>query len=590
MLDNIAFMTNYVKKYCYPYLIITILFSLTSFLAPLIDTLFPKLIIDSMVNSNYDLNLLLILVLTFIIQLINSGAYSFFLTYYVPKAEYKIKVGIKDELYEKVSKLDLNYFENPENYNKYTLALKEAENRITDLMQTIGALLGSLFYLTTLSLIIFSLKPFLIIIAILSTIISFLFNKLISKLRYSYQMEINSFERKEQYVNRIFYEPQYSKDVRFFRLYKLFKPVFKENAFIMYKLIKKHTFKIACFDFFMNLLKGPLLQLIIMIYLIINVKNGASTIGDFTALLLATIQLGNQLYSISFQFNQINEHSLYIQNLRAVLNIESSIEGSQIEMKNIDGFNHEIQINNISFTYDSALPKILDGISFTVKKGEKIGIVGHNGAGKTTLIKLLTRLYDVTEGEILLDGVSYNELNVDDIRSKIGLVFQDLNFYPQTIAENVLLREVESIEDENKVFMALEKVGLFDKIKNLPKGIYTQLSKEFDKDGIMLSGGELQKLAIARTYLNDYKILILDEPSSALDPFAEHEISEALFESVADKAMIMISHKLSLTKNMDKIYVLDNGKICEEGTHEELLKRKGIYFRMFTLQSNNYLK
>ncbi|MGL4336181.1 MAG: ABC transporter ATP-binding protein, partial [Turicibacter sp.] len=547
------------------------------------------LIVDSMVNSNFSNSLFILIGLVFLIQVINSVAYSFFLTYYVPKAEYKIKTGVKQELYEHVSRLDLNYYEDTENYNQYTLALKEVDGRVTYLMQTIGGLLNSLFYLSSLAVIILTLNPILLIIAAVSTLISFICNKRLSKMRFNYQMEINPLERKEQYVSRVFYEAQYAKEVRFFRLFNLVGPLFKKNAQVMQATIQNHTLKIATLDFIMNFLKGPSLQAIIMIYLIYSIYIGQSTIGDFTALLLATLQLGNQLYGMTYHINQFNEHSLYIENLRKILLVKPSIEGNEVENpikgEQIKG---GISLQTVSFKYDEKSPKIIDDVTLTIQAGEKVGIVGHNGAGKTTLIKLLTRLYDANDGEILLDGQPYKNYCVDDIRNSIGVVFQDIQYYPQSIAENLLLRAVESVEDEDSIWRALEKVNLAEKVKNLPKGIHTSISKEFDEEGIMLSGGELQKLAIARIYLNDYKILILDEPSSALDPFAEYEISKQMLESAKDKTLIMISHKLSLTKDLDKIYVLDNGKLIEEGSHEELMKLKGTYAKMFNLQLENY--
>lgn len=589
MLKNIHFMLKYVKKYCYAYLVLTILFSLTSLLSPFVDTLFPKLIVDTLVQSQFNKGLLLLITCIFVIQTLNTFAYSYFLTHYVKKAEYQIKAGVKQELFQQVAHLDLAYYENTENYNQYTLALKEVDHRVTYLMQSIGGFLNSLFYLFSLAVIILTLNAVLLLIAAISTLISFVCNQKLSKMRYEYEMELNPLDRKEQYVSRVFYEPQYAKEVRFFRLWNLLEPVFLTNAKQTQAIIQKRTLSIATLDFLMNFLKGPSLQALIMIYLVYSIYNGSSTIGDFTALLLATIQLGNQLYGLTYQWNQFNEHSLYIENLRRILSIKPTIEGqSGVHSKQGHMIKGAITLKDISFRYDEKSQNILNQVSLEIKAGEKIGIVGHNGAGKTTLIKLLTRLYDVTEGEILLDGKAYQAYPIDEIREQIGLVFQDIQYYPQSIAENLLLHRVEGKEDEDKVWQVLERVNLATKIRSLPQGINTLISKEFDEEGLMLSGGELQKLAIARTYLKNYKILILDEPSSALDPFAEHEIASQMLESAKDKTVIMISHKLSLTKNLDRIVVLDQGEIIEQGTHEELMQLEGVYAEMFNLQLENY--
>ncbi|SHH77717.1 ABC transporter, partial [Caloranaerobacter azorensis DSM 13643] len=239
-----------------------------------------------------------------------------------------------------------------------------------------------------------------------------------------------------------------------------------------------------------------------------------------------------------------------------------------------------------SFSYSER--EVLHNITIKASKGEKIAIVGHNGAGKTTLIKLIIRLYDVNKGKILINNKDIKKLSVKHLRSKIGLVFQDYQLYSASIAENVLLREVKNPEDEDKVWFALKQVGLYEKVKELPNGIHTLITKEFSNEGIFLSGGEAQKLALARIYIKDYDVVILDEPSSSLDPLAEKQMYENMMDITKNKIAIFITHRLSTTVMADRIYLIDNGRVIEQGTHKELMELNGKYRRMFDAQAQFY--
>ena len=220
-----------------------------------------------------------------------------------------------------------------------------------------------------------------------------------------------------------------------------------------------------------------------------------------------------------------------------------------------------------------------------IKKGERIAIVGINGAGKTTLVKMLLRLYDPNNGDILINGKNYKDLNVKSLRKKVGAVFQNVETYAVTIAENVLLRQVENDEDKKLVDEALKFSGLYDFVYSLPNNINTIVTREFDYHGIVFSGGQKQKLAIARGYAQNYELFILDEPSSALDPLAEAKVYDNMLELGKEKTMVFISHRLTTTVNADKIYLFDKGKIVEEGTHQELMAKGGRYSELVALQT-----
>jgi ATP-binding cassette subfamily B protein len=231
----------------------------------------------------------------------------------------------------------------------------------------------------------------------------------------------------------------------------------------------------------------------------------------------------------------------------------------------------------------------LTNVSLTIKRGEKIAFVGYNGAGKTTLTKLLMRLYDPSEGRILYNGQDLRELSLEQLRSHIGAVFQDYRLFGATVAENVLGDVYDGTpEQEATVKAALHAATFDEKLEQLPDGINTLLTREFDDKGINLSGGEAQKVAIARCFAHPFELMILDEPSSALDPLAEYELNHAILKKADEKTVIFISHRLSTTRMADRIYMFENGAIIESGSHEELMEQNGKYAEMFRLQAEKY--
>ena len=267
-----------------------------------------------------------------------------------------------------------------------------------------------------------------------------------------------------------------------------------------------------------------------------------------------------------------------------------------------------IQFKNVSFSYEfSAHPKYLfndknhvltqkesenkdalKNVNMTIRAGEKIAIVGYNGAGKTTLIKLIMRLYDPTDGEILYNGINIKEFDTDEYRKMIGTVFQDFKIFATTRAENVMNGKYNAPADEKTVLKALDSADFSEKLSELSEGINTHLTREFNEKGTNLSGGEAQKVAIARVFAQDYPIVIMDEPSSALDPMAEYNLNQSILHNTNDKTVIFISHRLSTTRIADKIYMFDTGKLIEEGSHNELLDQNGKYAEMFRVQSEKY--
>ena len=310
------------------------------------------------------------------------------------------------------------------------------------------------------------------------------------------------------------------------------------------------------------------------------------TIATFSTMISATKQFSANLYQMLSVINRIKTNALYIDYFIDYMNYRPKLETvGTIELN--EPF-EELLIKDVSFSYPLTDRNALTNINLSLKKGEKLAIVGLNGAGKTTLIKLLLKFYNPTSGYINYNKTNIIDVKEDNIRSKYSILFQDYRIYGVTIGENILMRKVETKADEELIWKALEYVGMKEKIEKYPEKLKTMCTKEFRSDGAEFSGGELQKLVIARVFASNADIYILDEPTSNLDPLSERNINRLIMENSPDKAMIIIAHRLSTVVDADRIVLIENGKIIENGTHEELMSLKGKYHNMFTTQGLLY--
>jgi ATP-binding cassette subfamily B protein len=301
----------------------------------------------------------------------------------------------------------------------------------------------------------------------------------------------------------------------------------------------------------------------------------------------ASSSLKSNLQRLSDLLPKLQQNSLYIEKLRTFLEYEPLIK-DQPNAIDVPMKPASLEFKNVSFAYNEHSGQILKNISFTIKPYEKIAFVGYNGAGKTTLTKLLMRLYDVSDGEIRLNNINIKDYKLEPYRSSFGSVFQDYQLFAATIGENVVM-DCFMLDNEAAILQALEDSGFNTRLSTMQDGLYTPLTREFEQDGINLSGGEAQKVAIARVFAKSCQTIILDEPSSALDPISEYNLNKTMLEAAKDKTVIFISHRLSSTKLADRIYMLENGEIIEQGSHDELMTLSGKYCEMFNLQAEKYL-
>ncbi len=530
-----------------------------------------------------------IVALLMFILMISDGYFAHTWNY---TAKPKLYKALKEQMFEKASVLDLNCYDDPEYYNRFVLAVSEAENSIERFLTTVKNAVQCITALISLGIfyLLVDWKGILFVLA--SFVLRFILSKRLNKVNYAVRMEVNPKERKRNYVNRILYLKDYAKELRMHHnVGKYLQDEFEQANADMIAINKKASAKRSFLNFARVYLVGDFITDVLYIAYLIYSAAVLHTVDYSSAVVLFNNQgsLRGSMNMLADLISQTHENSLYIDKIREFLAYEPVVEKAIGE--NVPAGIGGLSIKNVSFRYRDDMPNTLNNISLDVKPGEHVAIVGYNGAGKTTLIKLLMRLYDPTEGQITYHDKPIAEYLPSDYRRRFGVVFQDFQLYGAKLSENVVMDDLtpeKLAEDEGKITSALERAGFGEKLMSLNKGLMTSVTTEFDKEGVDFSGGEGQKIAISRAFYKDADILIMDEPSSALDPIAEYELNSAMEKAAEGKTVFYISHRLSTTRNADRIVMLEKGSIIEEGTHDELLVLNGKYAQMWKVQASNY--
>ena len=523
------------------------------------------------------------------LQIIPDG---FFIHGWSFRAKPKLYKALKEQMFKKAAELDLSCYDDTKYYNDFVLAVAEAESSIDRFLNMCNGIMQALTILFTTGVFYLVTNAMGIVFVFASFILRFLVSNVLNKLNYKVRLEVNPLERKRNYVSRVFYLNDYAKELRLHpAVGDRLEEEFAEADDEIYKVEKKAAAKRTLLGFTRNYLAADFimdgLYITYLVYQAAVLKSIPRS--DAVVLFNRTGSLRNSMANLADIFPQAQENSLYVDKIRAFLDYEPKIRqnvGGEVP----DG-NAELTLSHVSFRYREDAEDTLRDISLSVKPGEHIAIVGYNGAGKTTLIKLLMRLYDPTGGEITYHGQDIREFRPDDYRNRFGVVFQDYQMYGATLAENVIMNRLPARftgSDAVEVTDALTRAGFGERLKSLPAGLKTQVTTEFDKAGVNFSGGESQKIAISRAFYKDADILIMDEPSSALDPIAEYELNKAMQSAAKGKTVFYISHRLSTTRDADRILMLENGRIVEEGTHDSLLKKNGRYAEMWRVQAGRY--
>ena len=499
----------------------------------------------------------------------------------------KVEAYIQNLLQKKAVEVDLACFESSAFYDTYVKATSEATNRAYTVMNNILDVIWITINVVAVGTLIITIDPIFLLLAFLPFLCTLLIGKKRNRLKYDYNMRNKEVARQRDYVRRTFYLNDFSKEMRLTEMWKVMYKRMHSSISEMKEIVNKYGYKMMFFRYLFDFIFDVVVHsgtIVLAAFKTLVAKN--MLLGDCFVVINSISNIAGSVNYMGDVFFKLDENSLYVDNLRDFLEYEVHI--AEDENAPVVPSFQKLELKNMTFGYEGQENPALSNVNLTVSVGEKIAIVGHNGAGKTTLIKLLQRLYDPSEGEILINGENIKNYRLSSYRNLFGTVFQDYRLFATTVAENVMLRGDITDEDRATVKDALERSGIYSKIESLSNGVDSNVTREFDNEGAMFSGGEAQKISIARIFAGKQEIVIMDEPTSALDPIAEQEMYRNMFEACEGKTVIFISHRLSSATMADRVYMFENGEIIEQGTHSELLAMNAKYADMWHKQADNY--
>lgn len=492
----------------------------------------------------------------------------------------KVLKIINNMIFKKANSLDVSCFEDPAFYDKYQRAVLVVTNSYFDMICYDAAdLLSGIVSLVFVVGTVAAINP-VYLLFLLPTVFAFAVDTAKSKCVYKRDLSMTSNNRIKAYIQRTVFLKDYAKDLRTSNIFAVLMNRFKAAIDSNIMILKKYGVALFAYTMLITLLSEFIPIIGTYAFAGRELLHGALTVSSFSVVVSAVNSVRSSMYHVVESFDELTQIALYFQNLKDFFAYEPKIVSGD---KKAGAF-ESIEFKNVSFKYPSSDKYTLKNISFKLTKGETLAVVGVNGAGKTTLTNLLLRLYDVSDGSIKIGGRDIRSSTVESHKNRFSAVFQDFQTFACTVGENVALSDE---VDKKRVLESLSHSGFTKPLKN---GVDTELLREFDDEGVMLSGGESQKVAIARAFYKKCPYVILDEPSANLDPVAEYNLNRAMMEAAEDKTVIFISHRLSTTVNADRIYVMEHGKIAEQGTHDELMSKNGVYAYMFNLQAEKYNK
>ena len=506
----------------------------------------------------------------------------------IPIANAEVNKKLYQILFKKSRNVELECFENADFYDKYTLAMKNADTR---LVQTVEKIFGVIFGAAAsvcAFIFMFQVDKLSVTFILLPIIGNFWFRRLNSHIDYKRQKDMAVHNRRIDYINRVMYLKEYAKELRLTKVFRLLRHQYRDAITGVADVTKKYVWK------------SVLLHWLYVEFTFTFIFEGLLIYGAFRNLVSHTISLAQLavitsmmvsttwiLIGFTDSVTECFKNGLFVEYLKTFLEYKEKIP------EDYDGADpgttiESIEFRNVCFAYKD-IP-VLENLNMKLEGKKTYALVGHNGAGKSTIIKLLLRLYDPTKGEILLNGRNIKEYNLQKYRALFATAFQDNRMFSMSVADNVVLGENIPAEQKRTVVEdALKLSGVYDKVMSLPKGIDTTLTREFDDEGAVLSGGEFQKIVVARAFARNCPVKVFDEPSSALDPIAEYKLFDNILKACQENTLLFISHRLSSVQNADYVFLLEKGMVIEEGTHKSLMKKKGAYADMYNKQAENYL-
>jgi ATP-binding cassette, subfamily B, bacterial len=486
---------------------------------------------------------------------------------------------------EQAARLDLTTYEDPIFYDRLERARVQATDRLA-MIQQMGRLIQQIITTLVFSAALAWASPWLVLLLAVGVLPSFLGETHYAFLGYAKNFRQTPAKRQMDYLRQVAGSREGAKEVKLFGLNKFFTDRFQALANQIY--VEDVTLSRS------KLIVGGLLGVIgtlgyygAYVYVIWRTLKGAYDIGQFTFLTAAIQQASSNLQQVFSTASGIADQALFLTDLIAFFDMKPTVQSKSGALPAPEPIRFGFEFRNVSFVYPGTERTVLRNFNLFLSPGERIALIGENGQGKTTVVKLITRLYDPTEGQILLDGIDLREYSIEDLHRHIGVIFQDFMRFEMTARENIAVGRVDQPQQQGDIELAAHK-SLADTVVNKFANGYDQMLGRRFEGGVELSGGEWQKIALARAYLRDAQLLILDEPTAALDARSELEVFARFAELTAGKMALLISHRFSTVRMADRIVVLSGGRLIEEGSHQELMARNGLYASMFEMQAASY--
>lgn len=551
-------------------------------LVSLVDVKFTERFIDSILSQNWQAVIFTVLTLQGVYYLgyaVNDAVSLMF----VPIQYQRLSRVINNAIFQKAQRTDICCFDNPEFYDTYTWTASNYISKGDNCVTLLRNLLANVFTIATLLFLLTSAGWMISLITVLYVAATTFINVRIAETNYEKRKASTPVDRKKNYIHGLFYNRHWATDLRITNLssilFRRYEEVCDEKEHITDKFNRKQLPRVL-------LLRVLLFAetCLVLLYLAWLSFHTSLTVSEVMAMFTAAVSLRHSVTSFVDIYSKIKENSYYASTIRKFFEYKSTIEPETdtADTQIPDGA-FAVEMENVTFAYDSR-KTVLNELNMQILPGEKVAVIGENGAGKSTILKLLLRLYDPQGGKVKINGVSVQEYDIHALRNRIGVVMQDCDLLAFTVRENMNVYD----KCEDGVLTSILKQSKLAGDENDEGILESYISKEFDSGGIILSGGQKQKLCISRLFTKKFGLLILDEPSASLDAYTEKELMDLIYDRANTTTTIFVSHRLSTVKNANKIFVIGNGGVVEYGTHESLMERKGMYYDMFRIQADNY--
>lgn len=547
---------------------------------------FLRYVIGAIENEAPVENILFFVGICFVVflMLVMYDSYSKAVIY--PYTDNKIYRTLYRKLYAKARNVELRCFEDADFYNRYTMALDGSAQKMTTSVNCFFSVVFGVVAAAAAFWSMFTIDPWSVLFVISPIIGNFVFGALMNKIWGGRYVDTVKNNRIAEYVNRVMHLAEYAKEIRYSSIHELMMKRYNDAMDGNAKVADKYGRKAIAYTWAQNVTTFALVFEGIMIYAAYRtIVSQTMGLAELAIMFTAMSTSSWILIGLFNNFTEALKNGQFLEYFRTFMEYEEKIPEDQ------DGIVPEkirsIEFKNVCFEYKENEP-VINNLSFKIEGDKVCALVGHNGAGKSTIIKLLFRLYDPTSGEILVNGINIKEYNLKAYRKQFSAAFQDYKVMAMSVKDNVLMGESFDNPDETAE-RALKCAGVWDKISSLSNGMNTIMTKEFDNDGAVLSGGEQQKIVVARAFAQKASVKVFDEPSSALDPIAEYDLYKGIMDESKGHITLFISHRLSSVKDADEVFMLENGAVIEQGTHRQLMDMGGKYCEMFTKQAQNYL-